>query len=119
MKQVAAFLILAAPFASAKDVQVGVLALFHPKEVHVSAEPGRPLECGNGLEQHSAGHQWQLQLVRSQMRITSEGHVVVAANMTCDDGHGGDAEFGVSLPGRISRHYCGKLEIKSGHGELL
>jgi stage II sporulation protein D (peptidoglycan lytic transglycosylase) len=114
MKRVAAFLILAAVSAFAKDVQVGVLGLFHPKEVHVSAEQGRPLECG-----HTAGHQWQLQLVRSQMKITSEGRALVADSMACDDGHGGDAEFRVTVPGRISRHYRGKLEIKPAHGELL
>jgi stage II sporulation protein D len=119
MKRVAAFLILAALSASAKDVQVGVLGLFHPKEVQVSAEQGTPLECGSGPDQQATGHQWQLQLVRSKMRITAESHIVVAASMMCDDGHGGDAGFRVSISGRISRRYRGKLEIKPAHGELL
>ncbi len=33
--------------------------------------------------------------------------------------NGGDAAFRVSVPGRISRRYRGKLEIKPAHGELL
>src|SRR5258708_8404113 len=53
------------------------------------------------------------------MRIASENRAVGATSMNCDDGHGGDAAFRVSVPGRISRRYRGKLEIKPAHGELL
>lgn len=113
------FLILAGLSAAAKDVQVGVLGLFHAKEVNVLAEQGRQLECGSGQGQHSAGHLWQLQLVRTKVRITAEGHALLTDSMTCDDGHGDDAEFRVTIPGRISRRYRGKLEIKPTHGELL
>jgi peptidoglycan hydrolase-like amidase len=105
--------------ASSNEVQVGVLGLFHPKEVVVLADEGNMLECGTQPGNQTSSHHWQVQLVRTQMRIAAEGRVLSAPSLSCDAGHGSETEFRISIPGKISRRYRGRLEIKPGRNELL
>ncbi len=119
MIRVCLLVLASALSAYARDVEVGVLGLFHPQEVAVQSEPGQILECENSSLLRTAGHSWQLQLVRSQIRIAAGDRVTLATLLVCDDGHGGDTEFRVVVPGKISRRYRGKLTIKTAGRELL
>src|SRR5260221_12224140 len=60
----------------------------------------------------------RLVLAGTMIRI-EDGHHAAAGSFTCDDGQGGPAEFTVNIPGKISRRYLGKLEIKAQPRELL
>jgi peptidoglycan hydrolase-like amidase len=113
------FVLASALSAYARDVDAGVLGLFHPQEVAVQSEPGQILECGNSSLPRTAGHSWQLQLVGAQIRIAAGDRVTLATSLICDDGHGGDTEFRVVVPDKICRRYRGKLTIKTAGRELL
>jgi peptidoglycan hydrolase-like amidase len=123
----APYLMLAASLALAKspapargpghDVRIGVLGLFHPKEIVISPMAGWTLECMSRAERLPVRALLPLQLAEPGIKIA--GQAALAAAVHCDDGQGGHAEFVVSVPGRISRHYSGKLEIQPGPGELL
>jgi stage II sporulation protein D len=119
MIRVCLLVLASALSAYARDVDAGVLGLFHPQEVAVQSEPGQILECGNSSLPRTAGHSWQLQLVGAQIRIAAGDRVTLATSLICDDGHGGDTEFRVVVPGKISRRYRGKLTIKTAGRELL
>ncbi|HWX53009.1 MAG TPA: SpoIID/LytB domain-containing protein [Verrucomicrobiae bacterium] len=105
--------------ATSKEVEVGVLGLFHPREVVVLTVEGSALECGTQPGNQTSSHHWQVQLARTQMRIAADGRVLSAPALSCDDGHGSETEFRISIPGKISRRYRGRLEIKPGRNELL
>ncbi|HLY98261.1 MAG TPA: SpoIID/LytB domain-containing protein [Candidatus Angelobacter sp.] len=113
------FVLISALSAYARDVQVGVLGLFHPREMIIQAEPGQVLECGNSSLPQTAKHSWQLQFVRSQIRVTAGDRAAFATSLICDNGHGGNTEFRVVIPGRISRRYRGKLTVNPAGHELL
>jgi len=105
--------------AQAKDAQIGVLGLFHSKDVVISAVPGKSLECGNDQQTRMAGQHWQLHLLRSEMRISTGASAETSTAFTCDDGLGGATEFRVSIPGKILRLYRGKLKVAPAKSELV
>ena len=99
------------------DVRIGVLGLFHPKQIVISPMAGRTLECMSEAERLPVRTLLPLQLAAPGIKIASQA--ALASAVHCDDGQGSYAEFVVSVPGRISRHYSGRLEIQPGPGELL
>jgi stage II sporulation protein D len=103
----------------AKEVQIGVLGLFHSRDVAISAVPGKSLECGNDQQTRIAGQPWQLHLLRSEMRVTTGVSAETSSSFTCDDGYGGPTEFRVSIPGKIARLYHGRLKVAPKKSELL
>jgi stage II sporulation protein D len=100
-----------------QDVRIGVLGLFHPQQIVILPRAGRTLECLFGSEKLPVRASLPLQLEQPGIKIT--GQTALAAAVHCDDGQGGYAEFIVSVPGKISRHYSGRLEIQPVPGELL
>ena len=102
---------------STQDVRIGVLGLFHAKQIVISPAAGRTLECMSGAERLPVRAWLPLQLAGTGIKIA--GQAALARSVHCDDGQGGYAAFVVSVPGRISRHYSGKLEIQPGSGELI
>jgi stage II sporulation protein D len=108
---------MVAVHAQEKEVRIGVLGLFHAKQVAVSPVLGEPLQCSAGAEP------W---LVREPLLLTLQGtklRMDGAANsldgpIACDNGAGGATEFVASVPGKISRRYRGRLEIRPESHEL-
>ena len=117
---IAALLLLSACAMNAqeKQVRIGVLGLFHTREVVISSLTGKPLDCATGEERWPMREPLRLVLAGTMIRI-EDGHHAAAGSFTCDDGQGGPAEFTVNIPGKISRRYLGKLEIKAQPRELL
>lgn len=117
---VAAFLLLCVCDGKSqqKDVRIGVLGLFHSKEVVIASVPGKPLACSAGEERQDVRSPLQLVLARRSIRIANGGQTLTGP-LSCDNNQGGDAEFTVSVPGKISRRYSGKLEIEPQANELL
>ncbi len=85
-------------------ITVGVFGLFHPTELDVRPAHGgaivverdgarEPLEGSHALRIYGAA------------RVTSR--------------NGGPGEFVLSVPGRITREFHGRLEIRADHGHLL
>jgi stage II sporulation protein D (peptidoglycan lytic transglycosylase) len=98
------------------DVRIGVLGLFHSKQIVVSPIAGKPLRCRAG------GAPWALidpmssELEGTKVRIS--GMDKAFDEIFCDNGASGGTEFVASVPGKIARRYAGKLEIRPDAREL-
>src|ERR1700753_3600874 len=99
-----------------KEVSIGVLGLFHSRQVSVSPVLGSPLICKAGHEFLPIRSPMLLELAGAKIQIRSNS--ISAEKIICDSGSGSAAEFGVSIPNKISRHYSGKLEIVPESHEL-
>jgi stage II sporulation protein D len=105
-------------FGQQREVRIGVLGLFHPKEVVVSPIAGESLDCVAGDERWTVREPQRIGLERGSIQIAIAGKGLVQA-LTCDDGQGGAVEFMVAVPGKLSRRYQGRLKVGPQAGELL
>src|SRR6267154_1580741 len=103
----------------AREVRIGVLGLFHPRQIVISPAAGQTLECMAGAERLTARASLPLVLQLAAPGIWVDGQPVSAKTIQCNNGRGQDAEFVVSIPRRISRRYFGRIEIQPGPGELF
>jgi len=99
------------------DVRMGVLGLFHPRELVISQYSGQPLICWSGEERRQISRPLRLALDQGTVRAANED-AGLPGSLLCDNGQGGAAGFVVSVPGKISRHYHGRLEVKANRREL-
>ena len=110
------FGLCAAQAQQQKGVRIGVLGLFHSRQIVVEPVLGHPLQCAARVEQ------WP---VRDRIMVEMEGVKLKIAGkdksfdepIACGNSEG-NAEFVVSVPGKISRRYKGKLEIRVESSEL-
>ena len=99
-----------------REVRIGVLGLFHPKDVIVSPILGKPLTCTAGNEHFPLTQPLHLVFDRAAVKILSTGKTF--SSLHCDNGQSNATEFIVAVPQKLSRHYRGKLQIQL-HGEEL
>jgi len=104
--------------AQQREVRIGVLGLFHPKEVVISPVAARPLNCAAGDERWAVREPLHIRLEGASMRLSS-GAETHAAQISCDDGQSGAADFQIAVPGKLSRRYHGKLEVAADAAELV
>jgi peptidoglycan hydrolase-like amidase len=86
------------------EVFVGVFGLFHPAVLSVQPAPGSALlvESDGRTQVLEGNHAIE---IRTKARVTSRD--------------GSTVRFVLSVPGKISREYFGRLEIRPHDGELL
>jgi stage II sporulation protein D len=101
-----------------KQVRIGVLGLFHAKEIVVSPVLGDPLQCSSGAESWQVSAPVHVELRDAKLMKVATVERPVAGPFVCDNGQGGAAELAVTVPGKISRRYHGKLEISAEPREL-
>jgi stage II sporulation protein D len=116
------FLVLSASAVCAqeKEVRIGVLGLFHAKQIVVSVAPvapGEPLQCNAGAGPWPVREPLLLELEGTKIRIAGTDKPLDSP-VACDNGASGATEFVMSVPGKISRGYRGKLEIRPEPREL-
>ncbi|HEY1527139.1 MAG TPA: SpoIID/LytB domain-containing protein [Candidatus Angelobacter sp.] len=104
--------------AQEKEVRIGVLGLFHSKQIVISPVGGRLLQCKAGGEPWSVHDSVLVELGRAKVRIAGTDKALDGP-LGCDNGESGATEFVASVPGKIARRYSGKLEIRPGTHELL
>ena len=111
--------LLIVPSLAADDtVRIGVLGLFHSRDLTVRPATGVLIvEC--------ASHRWTLegaQTLRLHLRgdaiecVARQGRRVAASVRV--HSRNGDADFRLAVPGRIERHYRGVLEVAPQKREL-
>jgi stage II sporulation protein D len=100
-------------------VRVGVLGLFHPRQVVLSAVQGKLLECTSADKKWPVQDHLELQLAETNIKIVGGVSPLLVESITCGDSQGGEAEFTVTVPGKISRRYAGKVEVKPQPHELI
>jgi stage II sporulation protein D len=99
------------------DVRIGVLGLFHSKQIVVSPITGKPLQCRAGGEPWAVVDPMRVELEGTKVRISGTENAF--DGVFCDNGASGATEFVVSVPGKIARRYAGKLEIRPAARELI
>jgi stage II sporulation protein D len=99
------------------DVRIGVLGLFHSKQIVVSPMSGKPLRCRAGGEPWPVVDPMRAELEGTKVRIS--GTDSAFDEIFCDNGASGATEFVASVPGKIARRYAGKLEIRPDTRELI
>ncbi len=117
-------LLAISPLASARDVHVGVLGIFHAREMTLGAAPGNVILVKAGGETFvlepgisSAG---------ARLRATANGMVLEIAGRTLEISEvqavsrkGEAAAFILAIPGKITRTYRGTLLVKVAGGVLV
>jgi hypothetical protein len=107
---------MSAVHAQEKEVRIGVLGLFHTTKIVVSPVLGEPLQCNAGAEPWLVREPLLLALQGPKLRIAGDN--ALDGPIACDNGAGGATEFLASVPGKISRRYRGRLEIRPESHEL-
>lgn len=113
--------------ASAQNVRIGVLGLFRPHEITVTAEPGQALiiqteSLGKktfALEKSSGTDTARIAISGDGLVLRIGSQSLLASHIRASSRTNGAADFALSIPGKISRRYHGVLELKAGSGILL
>jgi stage II sporulation protein D len=114
----------AAPGSAAANVRIGVLGLFHPRQLTVSALQGHALVVRAGGEsivlEHSSGvNSVRVGLSGNEIILQSGTRIVRASALTVGERTNESEDFVLAVPGKIARHYRGTLEIRQSAGHLL
>jgi hypothetical protein len=109
----------ASPAASPPIVRVGVFGLFHPEGLTVSAAGGvvslRGDRDGCVLRGDERAH---LDLAGRALRVTCAGAAFSTYAVQAAGAGGGPEDFDLSVPGRITRRFHGRLAVTAANGEL-
>jgi len=110
-------------FAQNEDVRIGVLGLFHPRQFTLSAGAGSALVVQTDhesvvLEKSSSVDIVHIQALGSSVLLRSGTRVIKSSKLTAIGRANGPVDFILAVPGHITRHYRGTLEIKSVSGAL-
>jgi hypothetical protein len=117
-------LFLINPIASAQKVQIGVLGLFHPRQITVGVAKGEAIVIHAGdsefvLEEGPRTNIARIEIAGDALLLDFGGHVIHAAEIRAAGRNGRAAEFVLAVPGRISRHYRGTLAVKAVNGVVV
>lgn len=121
----AAILVLVTAAAvRAQDVRIGVLGLFHPSQLTVSATPGAAIILHVGakdfpLDSTSSVSKVAIHARPNELALAYGTQSLLPHKISLTGRDGGAAEFVLSVPGKIARHYRGRLEITCKSGELF
>ncbi len=117
------FLALAlSPHAIAQDVRIGVLGLFHPREVQLQASRNEAVII------HAAGQTFVLEpgsrmaavyISNDALLLDFGGHVLRTAELRATARNNSAVSFLLTVPGKITRPYRGRLVIKAARGEVV
>jgi stage II sporulation protein D len=111
------------PDAIAQNVRIGVLGLFHPRQLTLQAsrndavilhagvqtfvlEPGSPMAASF----HISG---------DQLLLDFGGKVLRVSELHASARNGGAGSFLLTVPGKVTRAYYGTLDVKVSHGEVV
>jgi peptidoglycan hydrolase-like amidase len=117
-------LFLINPVASAQKVQIGVLGLFHPRQITLGVAKGEAIVIHAGdsefvLEEGPRTNIARIEIAGDALLVDFGGHVIHAAEIRAAGRNGGAAEFVLAVPGRVIRKYRGTLAVKSVSGVVV
>jgi stage II sporulation protein D (peptidoglycan lytic transglycosylase) len=110
-------LILASSLTVAQNVRIGVLGLFHPRELALSVPAGSALVIHVGgesvaLEGSSGVNIAHIRLRGDNVVLEVGTRVLPASELSVTSRESGPVDFNLAVPGKIKRHYRGILELK-------
>ena len=108
---------------SVETVHIGVLGLFHPRQLTVNAasDSALVLRAGNeciALERGTGVDSVRIRLDPQGILLLAGAHTTRASSITASGRQGEAVDFGLSVPEKITRRYRGTLEIKPIAGDL-
>jgi peptidoglycan hydrolase-like amidase len=117
-------LLLINPTASAQKVQIGVLGLFHPRQITVGVAEGEAIVIHAGdsefvLEEGPRTNIARIEIAGDMLLLDFGGNVAHTTEIRAAGRNGRAAEFVLAVPGRISRHYRGTLAVKAVNGVVV
>ena len=106
--------------ATARELRIGVFGLFHPERLVISSLPAQTLILTAGAQTIalSDGSRAFLYLEGDHVRVRINDESFVAAEADVADRMGRPADFLISIPGKITRRFRGKLAVKCQIDEL-
>lgn len=107
-------------WAAAQHVRIEVFTLFHPAELQVANAAGGTaiLSCGSRrITLNGEGNHRSVVLRLDHGRLLLDNNSVQSVEVTSRSGDA--ADFVLSVPGRIERHYRGILKVTAGRHELV
>ena len=110
--------------APAQDVRIGVFGLFHPGELTVSSTTGSAVILHAGaqtitLDASSSPYTARIKAAGTGTVLEAGESSVNSRNITLTSRNGAPVDFVLSIPGKITRHYRGRLEISIVSGILV
>lgn len=110
--------------AIAQEVQIGVLGLFHPRQITLSIAQTEALVIKGDenvfvLEPGSDTSSARIGISGDALLIEFGGHIVRAAEIHAAGRNGHSAAFTLAVPGRITRQYRGTLTVKATDGIVV
>jgi peptidoglycan hydrolase-like amidase len=114
---------LACSLVFAQDLRIGVLGLFHPRQFTLSAAADSALVVQADqesliLEKSSGVDIVDVREFGNSVFLRSGTHVIKCSKLTAASRGNDPVDFILAVPGKITRHYRGTLEIKSVSGVL-
>jgi stage II sporulation protein D len=114
----------APPNSDVANVRIGVLGLFRPNQFTVSASEGHALVVRAGderivLECSSGVHAANIQLSGSEIILQAGTRTERGSALTVAGRKNESTDFVLAVPGKITRHYHGTLEIRPSAGHLI
>ncbi len=108
----------------AQQLQIGVLALFHPHELTLSAAKGEALVVAAGerefvLEPSTTAESARIAVSEDALVVEFHGQLIRAAEVVAAGRDRRSTRFVLGVPGKISRRYEGILRVRAIHGEVV
>jgi len=105
----------------AATLRMGVFGLFYPQEFVLRPAPNGVLLVDGGVETIALedGQTARLSKVDNVVECRAGQRLISAAKFRASSRSGSDAEFILSVPGKIERRYHGTLEVSVALGALL
>ena len=115
---------LTASVARAQEVRIGVLGLFHPAQLSVSAGQDAALLVDAGdkslvIENSSSCRVANLKSEGDRLDLNCGDLSAHGREITLSSREGTPTEFYLHIPGKIRRRYRGKLEVIASSGRLI
>jgi len=116
--------LLGGPGAFAEQVRVGVLGLFHPREITLSAAKGEAIVVTAGgkavvLEPGPHGDIARIEVSDASLLLEFRGEFARTAEIHASGRSRHGASFLLGIPGKISRQYLGTLSLRVVSGEIV
>jgi stage II sporulation protein D len=108
----------------APQVQIGVFTLFHPQQLTLSPSPGGALALEADsqvfiLDSSAEASTARITFFEDKVRVAIGTRTTIASEICAHSRDSAAADFILSVPQKISRHYRGTLQIHARSGSLV
>lgn len=116
--------LLASPRAFAQQIQIGVLGLFHPREITLSPAGREAIVVATDdqvfvLEPGTRAAIARIEMPEADLLFQLDGRLVRTAEIHATGRNQQSAAFLLGIPGKISRQYQGTLDVRTMSAEIV